>query len=135
MRNLLHLPAPSTTSPTRPPSAADLADSPLGHLLLHPGATLSRWTHQLVGLLWDLVGHPLVPILAAVVLLGGPTVAWLAGRWRQARLVRGARWVQVLPPPVVEPPAAEALWANLGGLLRGHRWRPGGRPHVAFELR
>jgi len=132
--DLLYLSAPSTTTPARPPSAADPADSPLGQLLLHPGATLGRWAHELAGLLWDLVRHPLVPILAGAVLLGVPTVAWLVGRWWQARLARGARWVQILPPPMVEPPAAEALWANLGGLLRSRWWR-GGRPHVAFELR
>ncbi len=135
MPDLPHLPAPPTTTPILPPSASDPADSPLGELLLHPGATLGRWAHQFLGLLWDLAGHPLVPILAAVVLLGVPTVAWLGSRWRQVRLARGARWVQILPPPVVEPPAAEALWANIGGLLRSHRWWLAGRPHVAFELR
>jgi hypothetical protein len=141
--DLPHLPAPSTTTttttttiPTGPPSVPDPADGPLGRLVLHPGATLGRWAHELAGLLWGLVRHPLVLVLAAVVLLGVSTVVWLAGRRRQARLARGARWVQILPPPVVEPPAAEALWANLGGLLRGHRWLwRGGRPHVAFELR
>ncbi len=135
MPDLPDLPAPSTTTtPTGSPPAPDPASSPLGQLVLHPAATLGRWAHQLAGPLADLVHHPLAPVAAAAVLLGAPAVAWLLGRWRRARLARGARWVQVLPPPVVEPPAAEALWANLGGLLRHRRW-PGGRPHVAFELR
>jgi len=134
--DLPHPPPPSTTTLTRPSSAPDPAGSPLGQLLLHPGATLGRWAHELAELLWDLLRHPLVPILAAMVLLAVPTMAWLAGRRRQARLARGARWVQILPPPVVEPPAAEALWANLSGLLRSHRRLWGaGRTHVAFELR
>jgi Type IV secretion-system coupling protein DNA-binding domain len=134
--DLSRLTAPSTTTPVRLPSAPDPADSPLGQLLLHPGATLGRWVQEFAELLWQLARHPLLFILAATMLLCVPAVAWLAGRRRQARLARGARWVQILPPPVVEPPAAEALWANLSGLLRSRRWLwDGGRTHVAFELR
>jgi hypothetical protein len=54
-------------------------------------------------------------------------------RWREQRLVAGARLVQILPPPQVEPAAAEALWGNLAGLLRLRRPLDP-RPHVSFEL-
>ncbi len=116
----------------------DPQSGPLGRFLLHPGATLAGWAHR-IGADLDMVLHRYglvvsVALLAVTVLVA--TVWAAAVRWRAGRLARGARWVAVLPPPVVEPPAAEALWANLGGLLRSQRrlWR-GGRPHVAFELR
>jgi energy-coupling factor transporter ATP-binding protein EcfA2 len=75
-------------------------------------------------------------------LLAVAVPGWLTGvvavrvwrRWRQQRLARGARLVQILVPPQVEPGAAEALWSNLAGLLRQHR-PPDPRPHVSFELR
>jgi hypothetical protein len=54
-------------------------------------------------------------------------------RWRHQRLAAGARLVQILPPPQVEPAAAEALWGNLAGLLRLRRPLDP-RPHVSFEL-
>ena len=58
---------------------------------------------------------------------------WGWRRWRHRRLTAGARLVQILPPPQVEPAAAEALWANLAGLLRLRRPLDP-RPHVSFEL-
>src|SRR6266567_1572834 len=120
------------------PAGPDPQRSPLGQFLLHPGATLAGWAHR-IGADLDMALHRYGLVLAVVLLALTVLVAgvWVvAARWRAGRLARGARWVAVLPPPVVEPPAAEALWANLGGLLRSHRrlWR-GGRPHVAFELR
>ncbi len=142
MRRLLTgaLLAPTPTRPpgTSSPTGPDPAASPLGRLLLHPGATLAGWAHRIgaeLGVLLHRYGLVLAIALPAFTALA--IGAWVGlARWRVARLARGARWVAVLPPPVVEPPAAEALWANLGGLLRSHRrlWR-GGRPHVAFELR
>jgi hypothetical protein len=78
-----------------------------------------------VGLRLLAVAAPLTVGVAAV-RLGGR-------RWRQRRLAAGARLVQILPPAQVEPAAAEALWANLAGLLRLRRpWNL--RAHVSFEL-
>ena len=57
-------------------------------------------------------------------------------RRRQAgRLADGARLVQVLAPPDVDPQGAATLWTNLVALLRP-AWRRalGGQPHLAFEL-
>ncbi len=125
--------SPTTTVPTSPPPAPDPTSSPLGQFLLHPGATLGGWARHLVGPLLDLAGDPLVWVALAVALLSVPVAIVALGRWRAARRARGARWVHILPPPTVEPPAAEALWANLGGLLRQRRLLTG-RPHVAWEL-
>ncbi|WP_328869608.1 type IV secretion system DNA-binding domain-containing protein [Streptomyces sp. NBC_00287] len=45
-----------------------------------------------------------------------------------------ARIISVLPPPIADPAGAEALWANLLGLLRP-AWRRilTGQPHVTWE--
>ncbi|MEO3861359.1 type IV secretion system DNA-binding domain-containing protein [Acrocarpospora sp. B8E8] len=55
-------------------------------------------------------------------------------RWRHTRFLAGARRVQILAPPQVEPGSAEALWSNLIGLLRPARTRLlTGQPHLAWE--
>ena len=71
--------------------------------------------------------------VAAPLTIGVVAARWGWRRWRQRRLTAGARLVQLLPPPQVEPAAAEALWANLAGLLRLRRPLDP-RPHVSFEL-
>jgi hypothetical protein len=128
------LPSPTaTTVSSSPPPAPDPTGSPLGQFLVHPGATLGRWVRHLVGPLLDLASDPLMWVALVVALLSVPVAIVALRRLGHARLVRGARWVQILPPPTVEPPAAEALWANLGGLLRQRRLLTS-RPHVAWEL-
>ena len=95
-----------------------------------------RWWRTLVGFLWHWVitdGPTTAPIVAAV--LAG---WWLARHWRASRrhhrLAVGARMVTILAPPVVDPTGAQALWANLVGLLRpGWRRWWSGEPHLAFE--
>ena len=69
-----------------------------------------------------------IPVAAGML---ATRVGWR--RWRHQRLVAEARLVQILPPPQVEPAAAEAVWANLAGLLRQRRPLDP-RPHVSFEL-
>jgi hypothetical protein len=96
-----------------------------------PWGSLGELATQLVGVA---AGWGLRLLLVVVPL-------WLAGvaaargwrRWRQQRLAAGARLIQVLPPPQVEPAAAEALWGNVAGLLRLRRPLDP-RPHVSFEL-
>jgi hypothetical protein len=126
----------STLVPARSPAptlrAAAQPDSPMGRLLRDPAGTLHHWAAQLA--------HQVMPLarawgpallLAALAIAGG----WAAiGRWRLGRLHRGARLVEILPPPEVDPKGATALWRNLHGLLRQRRWLAG-RPHVAWEYR
>ncbi|MFI6321584.1 type IV secretory system conjugative DNA transfer family protein [Nonomuraea sp. NPDC050556] len=49
-------------------------------------------------------------------------------------LLKGARFVEILAPPVADMPGAEALWGNLMGLLRP-AWKRllFGQPHLVFE--
>jgi hypothetical protein len=130
----LTLPSKDTpTGPTGPPPAPDLTGSPVGQFLLHPGASLGRCARELAHTLLGLAGDPLLWAAVVGVLLGVPVAIVALRRVRHSRLVHGARWVRILPPPTVEPPAAEALWANLGGLLRQRRLLAG-RPHVVWEL-
>jgi hypothetical protein len=104
---------------------------PLERFLQDPWGSLADLAIQLVGVA---AGWGLRLLLVVVPL-------WLAGvaaargwrRWRQQRLAAGARLIQVLPPPQVEPAAAEALWGNMAGLLRLRRPLDP-RPHVSFEL-
>ncbi|MEW9532821.1 type IV secretory system conjugative DNA transfer family protein [Microbispora sp. NPDC049125] len=55
-------------------------------------------------------------------------------RLRHRPLVRNARCVEILAPPVADMPGAEALWRNLIGLLRP-AWKRVlfGQPHLVFE--
>jgi hypothetical protein len=109
----------------------EFPDGPLVRFLLDPWAAVTGWAAGLA----DAAGVwlPRIALAAGVgaVLATGCGVA--ADRWRIRRLGKDARFVAILPPPAVEPAGAEALWANLAGLLRQRRpWRV--RPHVAFEL-
>ena len=127
-----------TTVPTAPvtqppPPAPRLPSGPLAHYLAHPGPTTSRLLHQ--------VAH----VLAHVAVTAGPValgigvaglVALSAARAAQGRrMARGARLVDVLSPPVVDPEGAATLWTNLVALLRP-AWRRVlfGQPHLGFEL-
>lgn len=66
---------------------------------------------------------------------------WVIRRWsailtrRKARWAHGARFVEILPPPVVEVHGATAFWSQLAGLARDPwpRWRHG-QPHITFEI-
>jgi hypothetical protein len=104
----------------------------LERLLHDPWAALADLIRQLGGLVagWGLR----LLLLALPLWLASLVVVWGWRRWRRQRLAAGARLVDVLVPPQVEPGAADALWSNLAGLLRQHRF-PDPRPHVSFELR
>jgi hypothetical protein len=54
---------------------------------------------------------------------------------RHTALADGARVITVLAPPLADPAGGEALWGQLGGLLRSRwaRWRHG-QPHVGWEF-
>jgi hypothetical protein len=120
---------PLTSPADQPP--LEFPGGPLVRFLLDPWTTVSDWATRLAD-----AAHTWLPWLALAASLG---VALAAGcrvavdRQRIRRLGANARFVAILPPPAVEPAAAEALWANLAGLLRQRRrWHL--RPHVAFEL-
>jgi energy-coupling factor transporter ATP-binding protein EcfA2 len=114
-----------------PPPPDGLAPTPLERFLLDPWDMLadlarhaaSNATARGLGLLAVATSFALLMLAARL------TRSW----WRQWRLAAGARLVRVLPPPQVEPGAAEALWGNLAGLLRQRRPLDP-RPHLAFEL-
>jgi len=57
---------------------------------------------------------------------------WL---WRHRRFADAARWVNIAPPPTVEPASAAALWTTLSGVLAPARWTRlrYGTAHVAWE--
>ncbi len=127
-----------TTVPTAPvtqppPPAPHLPSGPLARYLAHPGPTTARLLHH--------VAH----VLAHVAMTAGPValgvgvaalVALSAARAAQGRrMARGARLIEVLAPPVVDPEGAATLWTNLVALLRP-AWRRllFGQPHLGFEL-
>jgi energy-coupling factor transporter ATP-binding protein EcfA2 len=123
------LPARSVPAPTgpRPPSG------PLARYLLHPGASTARLAHHVAheaAHLAALAGPP-----AAVVVLAGLAVVAAARAAGRRRMTNGARLVEILIPPQVDPEGAATLWTNLVALLRP-AWRRAlsGQPHLGFEL-
>src|SRR5690606_35846085 len=73
-----------------------------------------------------------VLVAAAVIVI--ELLRFLVVQLRYRALVNGARCVEILAPPEADMPGAEALWANLIGLLRP-AWKRVlfGQPHLAFE--
>ena len=132
---------PTTTVPvtaptvpaTQPPPAPHLPSGPLARYLAHPGPTTARLLHHVAHVL----AH--VAVTAGPVALGVGVAALLAlsaaRRAQDRRMARGARLVEVLSPPVVDPEGAATLWTNLVALLRP-AWRRVlfGQPHLGFEL-
>jgi len=128
------VPATAPTAPAaQPPPAPHLPSGPLARYLAHPGPTTARLVHHVAHVL----AH--VAVTAGPVALGvgvAALVALVAARAAQGRrMARGARLVEVLSPPVVDPEGAATLWTNLVALLRP-AWRRVlfGQPHLGFEL-
>jgi hypothetical protein len=121
----------TTTVPT--PNLARRPSGPLARYLLHPGATTARLAHHVAHIaaqIAALAGPPaLAVLLAALAVLAA---ARAAGR---RRMTNGARLVEILTPPQVDPEGAATLWTNLVALLRP-AWRRVlcGQPHLCFEL-
>jgi hypothetical protein len=128
--------APSSTSPPSPappPRAGDPSNSPLGRFLLHPNEVLHRVVHELLATATEVLHRTWPAVAVAVVLAVGGIVA--RRHWHARRLADGARYVGILAPPTVDAAGAQALWANLHGLIRpSWRVRLNGQPHLTFEL-
>jgi hypothetical protein len=126
------MPTPLLFGRLSAPSPPSLDESPLGRFLLDPLRTVGGWvTH-----VWRLAlpaASRWGPLLLLVVLAVAAAWAGLT-RWQLRRLQRGARLVEILPPPEVDPGGAIALWRNLHGLLLQRRVLLG-HPHVGFEYR
>jgi len=129
------VPTTATTVPVTqpPPPVPHLPSGPLAHYLAHPGPTTARLLHQVA----HVAAH--VATTAGPVALGvgvATLVALSAARRAQGRgMAGGARLVEILSPPVVDPEGAATLWTNLVALLRP-AWRRVlfGQPHLGFEL-
>ena len=114
------------------PAGSAAAIGPLGRYLTDPGAV----TAHVARVLLEAVRHqgpvagPLLAAALTAVLLGR---AWLRRR-QHAAFAADARVITVLAPPLADPAGGEALWGNLGGLLRP-RWARlwHGQPHIGFE--
>ena len=108
------------------------AIGPLGRYLIDPGAVTAHAARILLDAVrhQGLVAGPLVAAALTAALLGR---AWLRRR-QHAALAADARVITVLAPPLADPAGGEALWGNLGGLLRP-RWARlwHGQPHIGFE--
>ncbi len=126
MRLLRALPATLTTNPPDP------ADNPFGGYLQDPWGTLGRAARHLLHVATTTGARLAVPVAAALLLAVAGRVA--LNHWRTVRLHQGARLVEILPPPQVDPDSAAAFWRNLRGLLHQRRLLEG-RPHIVFELR
>ena len=123
---------PVLAFPTTTTGVPDPGRNPFGRYLQDPWGTLGHAARHL-GQVAAATGHRLaVPVAAALLLAVAGRV--VLGRWRAARLRRGARLVEILQPPEVDPQSAVAFWRNLRGLLHQRRLLQG-RPHVALELR
>ncbi|MFG1667615.1 type IV secretory system conjugative DNA transfer family protein [Streptomyces sp. Y7] len=122
-----HIPLPSlaAVAPKDP-------DSLLEKYLRDPGGTVRAIVGDAVG--WVSVWWPFA---GAALVLAAAGIAWARWWWRlrcRRILNADARIVAVLPPPSADPAGAEALWANLLGLLRpAWRRRLLGQPHLAWE--
>ena len=122
-----------TTPVTQPPPAPHLPTGPLARYLAHPGPTTARLAHEIA----HVAAHVAVTAGPAALAVGvAALVALSVARAAQGRrMARGARLVEVLAPPVVDPEGAATLWTNLVALLRPP-WRRAifGQPHLGFEL-
>ena len=124
----------ATSGVTLPsPQPVPAPTEPLGHYLVHPGATTAQLLHHLA----HVGAHVAVTFgpVAVGVALAGLVVVTVCRRVQAARMGDGARLVRVLTPPDVDPQGAATLWTNLVALLRP-AWRRflGGQPHLGFEL-
>ncbi len=122
---------PPPTAPPTPP----LPHGPLARFLLDPTAALHHLAHWLGHAAMTFAVHYVPALAGLAALVAFARVVFV--RWHSRRgAAASASYLEVLPPPTVEPAGAEAFWANVHPLLKPS-WRGtlGGRPQVAFEIR
>jgi Trk K+ transport system NAD-binding subunit len=125
-------PGSTPTTPVTQP-APRLPSAPLARYLAHPGPTTARLGHEVVHVLAH-VAATAGPVALAAGVAGLLAVSAARGAERR-RQARGARLIEVLSPPVVDPEGAATLWTNLVALLRPAWHRVlSGQPHLGFEL-
>lgn len=123
--------APAPPNPAPPPASA--SSGILGRYLTHPGAETAHLVHHLAHVLAAAGTHLGPPIVAGMLLVAAVVIVI---RHRAAvAMGRGARQVEVLAPPEVDPDGAAVLWSNLVALLRP-AWRRavGAQPHLGLEI-
>jgi energy-coupling factor transporter ATP-binding protein EcfA2 len=127
------VPTAAATQPPPAPAPPHLPSGPLARYLAHPGPTSARLLHQVGHVVAHVAAAAGPPALGAV--LAGMVALVAARRAQRRRMTRGARLVEVLSPPAVDPEGAATLWTNLVALLRP-AWRRAisGQPHLGFEL-
>ncbi|MBC9719383.1 type IV secretory system conjugative DNA transfer family protein [Streptomyces sp. TRM66268-LWL] len=108
------------------------AAGPLVDFLLHPETFWKATLGCAVG--WC-AAH--APLLVSSVLLTASVLHVTRHQLRaagHAKLVDGARCVEILAPPSVAPKGGEVLWAQLAGIARPW-WKRiwSGQPHLGFE--
>ncbi len=97
-------------------------------LLIDPAAVLDLALAWPAAHVWQVAGWLLAAETVTAALRLG------IARLRRRRLAHGARWLEILAPPVADMPGAEALWGHLMGLLHP-AWKRllFGQPHLALE--
>lgn len=107
-----------------------------------PGGPLPSWLFEPADFL-----SPAVEFLSGssrlILLIGGMSVgmAVIAGAvvvmlrsWRSRSLLKGGRYLRIMPPPEIEPDGAMTLWMGLHALLRpGWARLVFGQPHLSWE--
>ncbi|WP_199818774.1 type IV secretory system conjugative DNA transfer family protein [Streptomyces sp. NRRL B-1347] len=106
--------------------------APLQQYLRDPGvalhAVLVYFSEKFIA--WGPIAAPSAcAVLAALIV-----TRWRWHRWCRRKLADGARVIELLPPPSVDPAGAIAVWSHLVGLLRP-TWRRllAGQPHLSWE--
>ena len=124
-----------TADPSAPPDpsfGSGLRSTPLSRFLENPGGYFSSCLDAVSAFLvdwWPLIGTTLVWLVCVV------TGLRIVLRSRHHRLMAvGARKIEILVPPHVEPGSGAAFWAHLHAMLRP-AWRRfiDGQPHLVFE--
>ncbi|OBA53670.1 MULTISPECIES: type IV secretory system conjugative DNA transfer family protein [Mycobacteriales] len=120
-----------TNLPSQSSSSADAPGGRIGGLLTDPGPHL---THLIA-----LAEHHAIPAAVAVVAAVAAVVAltgWVRRR-RERGWADGARQVEIMVPPQVQPDSAQMFWEHLHGALARTRWQRlwSGQHLLGFEYR
>lgn len=106
--------------------------SPIGPFLHNPLSILKDLGDAVRD--WAMHYGPRVAVGVAALYIGILAARLVVLRLRHRRFARGARTIEIMPPPEVAMTGAETLWATMLGLLRPAWSRLlFGQPHLAFE--